>query len=164
MPRYKLLKPHYLGDKNQQRYYSEGTVIDFDGPPSLHMQPLDAAAKSASDERRRDLPREKRRMSASERQLRARIVPQPGGAPPDSTWAPQPRPAFSVLMERPEETKTPSDQSDVVRVAASAPSAGGATPSTDAALAESETDAAAAADAKGRKPARRRGGRKAKAK
>ena len=41
MPRYKLLTDHYL----HNRLYREGETVDWGGPPSRAMQPLDKEAE-----------------------------------------------------------------------------------------------------------------------
>jgi hypothetical protein len=58
MPRYKLTKDHYLQAKRagtqhdskdrwakEPQLHEQGSEVDFDGKPSLHMQPLDKEAK-----------------------------------------------------------------------------------------------------------------------
>jgi hypothetical protein len=50
MPKYKLNKRHYLND----RIYRAGETVDWDGPPSLSMVPLDDAAKKDKDNWDRD--------------------------------------------------------------------------------------------------------------
>lgn len=110
MPRYKLDKPHYLDN----RYYAEGSVVDYDGPPSKSMSALDDDGKARVAERQ---AAGKARPAASE-------VPQPGGEPPDPTWAPQPKPAFSVKTTRKPSPDDPDDQSTVVRVPAAPPTGG----------------------------------------
>jgi hypothetical protein len=43
MARYRLLQPHYLGD----RHFLAGTIVDWNGPPSRAMEPIDDAAREA---------------------------------------------------------------------------------------------------------------------
>jgi hypothetical protein len=50
MPKYKLNKRHYLND----RIYRAGETVDWDGPPSLSMVPLDAAAEKDKESWDRD--------------------------------------------------------------------------------------------------------------
>jgi hypothetical protein len=156
MARYKLEKPHYLND----RYYSEGAVVEFGGQPSRHMVPLDGEAqqRKSTYDARRPRPNGNRPRTLAE----ARAVAQPGGSPADPTWAPETRPAFSVLTENVNAGQPKNPEPDFVRVAAGGPTASAATTDgegngTDAA----DADAAAKPT---RAPAKARPGRKAAAK
>lgn len=114
MARYTLTRPSYLGDK----YYAEGSTVDWDGPPNKAMVAVDQKGKAAppADEPERHV--------ASE-------VPMPGGDPPDPTWAPQTRPAFSVKTLREPNPGEPDKQASITRVAASAPTSGSAPPDSE---------------------------------
>jgi hypothetical protein len=46
MARYRLLQPHFLGD----RHFLAGALVDWDGPPSRHMEAVDEAAKQVMAE------------------------------------------------------------------------------------------------------------------
>jgi hypothetical protein len=53
MPKYRLNKPHYLQDRSRKidpRLHEEGSVIEWAGPPSAAMQPLDKEAKEIKAE------------------------------------------------------------------------------------------------------------------
>jgi hypothetical protein len=99
MPQYRLTKASYLND----RYFSPGSVVEWDGPPNSAMEAVDDKGKEVIDAHR-----------AARRPVQHRVneVPQPGGDPADPTWAPDPRPAFAVKTTRvPDSERVPTDNS-----------------------------------------------------
>lgn len=145
----KLNKPHFLGDRSP-RYFPEGSVVDWNGPLSKAMVPVDrgeAEGVQSSEDMSKGVARgakksgEMDQVVASRRQRereveaarpRANPVPIPGGADkPMPDWAPLPRPAFSVPHTRdPKTIKPGEDEASIIREAASPPGTG-STPSSD---------------------------------
>lgn len=64
MPRYKLKKDHYLQDKAaklEPQAHEAGAEIDWNGTPSLHMEPLDTEAKERVEARVADFQATRKR-------------------------------------------------------------------------------------------------------
>jgi hypothetical protein len=67
MPRYKLKKEHYLQDNKaavEPQLHPQGTEIDWNGTPSLHMEPIDAEAKERTKARMADFGETKKNAMA----------------------------------------------------------------------------------------------------
>ncbi len=133
---YRLTKPCFLGAENP-RYFPEGSVIDWNGPPNKAMEPVERRELSRDDkvESTQDMndPKVKARQEAhakrpAENKLRANPVVDTGGkgaTKPMPDWAPQTRPAFSVpALRDPKTIKPGEDEASIVRMAASPPGAG----------------------------------------
>lgn len=73
MPKYKLKKDHYLhhrfpGDKfATPRLHSAGQVVEFDGPPSLAMDPVGKDAEERIADRNEERRQEHERLRANSR-------------------------------------------------------------------------------------------------
>lgn len=63
MPKYRLEKDHYLQDNARgidPQLHTQGTTVDWEGPPSLGMTPLDDSAKDRKREYDASRPKAKR--------------------------------------------------------------------------------------------------------
>lgn len=101
MAMYLLTKDHFLNN----RYYTAGTRMNWDGPPSQSMQALDEDGNPVKAE-----PAPTPQYAAPVPPPRpvvhtANEIPQEGGDPPNPTWAPDPRPAFSIKTKRTPDSK-----------------------------------------------------------
>lgn len=95
MPRYRMDEAHFLGDK----YVEKDTIVDWDGPPSRHMTPVEQVAeerKAKYDALRphRRPSRDRLPAAATVYDPMARVPGQPRVAgPPGQTPAPSADPA-----------------------------------------------------------------------
>lgn len=67
MPRYRLKKEHYLQDNKariEPQLHEKGAEIDWNGTPSLHMEPLDADARERHKARMADFGETKKNAMA----------------------------------------------------------------------------------------------------
>lgn len=97
MTQYRLTAASYLND----RYFPEGSVVEWDGPPNKAMEAVDAKGQARIDAHR---------AANKKPEHVAQEVPQPGGDPADSTWAPDPRPAFAVKTTRVPDSEKPAGE------------------------------------------------------
>jgi hypothetical protein len=78
MPKYRLKKDHFLQAKKpgtqhdskdrwakEPQLHEQGSTIDWDGPPSLHMEPLDKEAGERVEQRVADWNARKQKAQAS---------------------------------------------------------------------------------------------------
>lgn len=96
MAQYRLTAASYLND----RYFPAGATVEWDGPPNKAMVGLDEEGNA----------RVAAQATAKAPVHHATEVPQPGGEPPDPTWAPDPRPAFAVKTSRVPDSKKAAGQ------------------------------------------------------
>lgn len=67
MPKYKLRKEHFLQDNKggkEPQLHEKGEVVDWNGTPSLHMEPIDAEAKERTKARMADFGETKKNAMA----------------------------------------------------------------------------------------------------
>jgi hypothetical protein len=77
MAKYRLKKEHYLQDKKakvEPQLHEKGAVIDWEGTPSLHMEPIDKQAKERVEARVADFG-EKRKEAMARHGVRVGWTP-----------------------------------------------------------------------------------------
>jgi hypothetical protein len=101
MAKYRLKKEHYLQDKKSKvepQLHEKGAEIDWDGTPSLHMEPLDKDAKERSAARVADFG--ERKKEAAARRATGRVG-----------WTPAFEANYERIITRPEASEDAPAQS-----------------------------------------------------